>query len=166
MKRSFAVIILLFSSWFTLSVANAASNIDPEQSFAWSETSGWLNFLANTNIGVEVTGTHLKGFIWAENIGWIKLGADNSGPYSNTNATDWGVNRAGNGQLSGFAWSENVGWINFGSDLAIVRADGEFDGYAWSENVGWIHLRNTNPAYGVRALLEALAEEIFSDQFE
>lgn len=155
------LLILLISA-----TTHAASNIDPNESFAWSENSGWFNFSPDNAIGVEVTDTHLNGFIWAENIGWIKLGTDIGGPYTNTSATNWGVNRANNGALSGFAWSENVGWINF-DQVTVDAVSGNFDGYAWSENIGWIHLRNASPTYGVRYFINNSGNDpIFQDHFE
>lgn len=138
-----------------ISAAHAQSIILPEQRFAWSETVGWVNFQPNGG-GVDVRPTHLSGFAWGENIGWIKFGADGSGPYANTQANDWGVNRDPvTGALSGFAWSETVGWISFGTtdgQARINQVTGAFSGFAWSENIGWIHLANLDAGYGVRAL--------------
>lgn len=131
----------------TLQPVLANPNIDPANRFVWSEIVGWLNFAPGSN-GVEVTPTHLRGYAWGENIGWVKFGADSGGPYANTNADNWGVNRALTGELSGFAWSENVGWINFNS-AAINPLNGEFEGFGWSENIGWIHLESDNGSYGV-----------------
>ncbi len=152
MTLSFAVLLLI---QLTLT-AQATPNIDPANQFAWSENIGWLNFASGNN-GVEVTPTHLSGFVWGENIGWIKLGADAGGPYVNSSASDWGVNRAASGVLSGFGWSENTGWVNF-DQVTIAPLSGEFDGYAWAENVGWIHLRSESPAYGVATLFRVLID--------
>ena len=132
--------------------ATAQSNIDPAERFAWSENVGWINFRP-THVGATVHADHLAGFAWAENVGWIQLGADGGGPYANTGAGDWGVNRDGAGNLSGFTWSENVGWINFGPShggVSLDAATGAFDGFAWSPNVDWIHFRSADPSYGVR----------------
>ncbi|MCB1804017.1 MAG: hypothetical protein KDJ99_02350 [Candidatus Competibacteraceae bacterium] len=131
----------------TLQPVLANSNIDPANRFVWSEIVGWLNFSPGSN-GVEVTPTHLRGYAWGENIGWVKFGADSGGPYANTNADNWGVNRALTGELSGFAWSENVGWISFNS-TTINPLNGEFEGFGWSENIGWIHLQSEDGSYGV-----------------
>ncbi|MGA1839498.1 MAG: MopE-related protein [bacterium] len=128
-----------------------SEGIDPNDRFAWAESAGWVN-LSPMFGGVTLEADHLRGYAWAENLGWIKLGADKGGPYLNTDATDWGVNRAGNGDLSGYAWSEACGWIRFDTDFSRVRIDpdtGDFDGYAWSERAGWIHLRNDQAGYGV-----------------
>ncbi|MEO5331243.1 MAG: Ig-like domain-containing protein [Magnetococcus sp. YQC-5] len=112
--------------------------------YAWSENGGWIHFRSQQG-GVQVLADHLKGFAWAENFGWIQLGADGTGPYANTNAQDWGVNRDAAGRLSGYAWSKNVGWIDFNSfdNTTAARIDptsGAFAGYARSANLGWIAL--------------------------
>lgn len=158
MNRNHLIILSLAVLLLTqLSItAHAAPNIDPANRFAWSENTGWFNFLPNGGAGVEVTATHLNGFVWGENIGWIKLGADGGGPYANSTANNWGVNRNPiTGALSGFGWSENVGWVNF-SQVTINPVSGAFDGYAWAENVGWIHLRNAARGYGVATLLTVM----------
>ena len=85
----------------------AAASISLSDKYAWSENAGWLNFRPTTG-GVTVNPNHLSGYAWQENIGWLKLGSDGGGPYPNTSATNWGVNRDGAGNLSGYAWSE--GW--------------------------------------------------------
>lgn len=122
----------------------------PVTGFAWSETSGWVDFAPDGG-GVSVHGYYLSGFAWSENLGWIKLGSDGGGPYANTGATDWGVNRTAQGALTGYAWSETSGWIRFdprSSPVMVASQTGIVDGYAWSERVGWIHLRHADPAYG------------------
>jgi hypothetical protein len=161
MLLKISALAVLLSQLTLLIPARAASNIDPEVRFAWSENAGWLNFLPVAARGVEVSDTYLSGFVWAENIGWIKLGADGGGPYVNTGAGNWGVNRGADGALSGFGWSENAGWINF-SQITIDAGSGVFDGYAWSENIGWVHLSHSNPFYGVTYI----PDTIFRDQFE
>lgn len=131
--------------------ASAGGNIDDESKYACLENCGWVNFNP-THGGVMVYDTYLAGYAWASNIGWIKFGSG-PGPYQNTTANSWGVNRdMATGALSGFAWSENAGWINFnptGSGVTIDPETGKFDGYAWSENLGWIHLKSPVGLYGV-----------------
>ena len=147
-----AVIVLCL-----LGVAQAATgNIDATDKWAWSTNAGWSNFNP-THGGVTVFSDHLEGYAWAENIGWIRLGSYDGGgahTYGNTSNTDYGVNRAANGNLSGYAWGSNVGWINFNpthGGVTIAPTTGSFDGYAWAENVGWIHFKGTAPAYNVVA---------------
>ncbi len=127
----------------------ATGNINDTEKFAWSETSGWVNFRP-LHGGISVHDTHISGFAWAANSGWIKFGADSGGPYSNTSKDDWGVNRDQTGGLSGFAWSETVGWINFNpsySQVIIDPATGIFIGFAWAANRGYIHFQNETPDY-------------------
>ena len=132
---------LLAATFICCSVAfAAAASISLSDKYAWSENAGWLNFRPTTG-GVTVNPTHLSGYAWQENIGWLKLGSDGGGPYPNTSATNWGVNRDGAGNLSGYAWSEGWGWVNFsptGGGVTIDPATGAFDGYAWGENIGWV----------------------------
>jgi len=134
-------------------------NVDYIDKFAWSENSEWLNFRPEYG-GVSVLDDHLQGYAWSSGIGWVKLGSDGGGPYANSPATDWGINRDMNGLLSGYAWSENAGWINFStaySDVTIDEFNGRFDGYAWSSGVGWVHFQNPQPAYNVRVAFLSLA---------
>ena len=146
--------VLLLALLLTLlvsTVAYAAANIDGTNKWAYGTNIGWLNFAPAHGGGVTVYTNHLEGYVWAENIGWIRLNSnDTTGGdpyYANTTASNYGVNRAGDGTLSGYAWGTNVGWINFNpthGGVTINTSTGDFDGYAWGENVGWIHFKNTS----------------------
>jgi hypothetical protein len=130
-------------------------NIVPGEQHAWAENAGWLDFRPADG-GVTIGPSWVQGYAWAENLGWVKLGVDAGGPYANTSATNWGVNRDGAGNLSGFAWAENAGWIDFqpaSGGVTIDPVTHKLDGYAWSENAGWIHFRGVGGggAYGVAA---------------
>ena len=145
----FGLVCLLLSA--SHSAVAAEGNISNTEKYAWSENAGWLNFRPADG-GVTVHDTYLSGYAWAENLGWIKLGADSGGPYTNSDSSNWGVNRDPSGALSGYAWSENVGWINFNPSHSQVIIDPttlKFDGYAWAENVGWAHFQNESPEYYV-----------------
>lgn len=132
-------------------------NIDPVDKWAWSGHAGWINFSPTCQgcEGVTVYADHLEGYAWGENVGWIRLGTHSGGgahTYRNTSATNYGVNRDGNGELWGYAWGTNVGWIQFDPEhggVTINPVSGSFDGYAWAENVGWIHFKHDDPAYNV-----------------
>jgi len=129
-----------------------AGNIHPSEKYAWSETTGWLNFIAMEDISVQFENTFMSGFAWAENIGWIQLSANENGPFDNDAQDNWGINISPTYELSGFAWSETVGWISFASDTHQVTFDpitGTFHGYAWGENIGFISLSNENKGYAV-----------------
>jgi len=99
---------------------------------------------------VSVTQFHLRGKGWAQSAGWIDFGNGNPADglrYSNTSATDCGVNMDVFGNLSGYAYGQSIGWINFGwaslSDPNRPRVNifsGEFSGYAYAQSIGWINL--------------------------
>ncbi len=152
----FVTPVRLLIPWLLL-VASAelyATPVSDSQRFAWSETSGWVNFKAGSE-PLQVFPDHLEGFVWAENAGWIRLGTFSGGGnhhYVNTTSTDYGVNVDANGELSGYGWGENIGWVNFGPGPGQARIDpetGRFEGFVWSENLGWISLRNDAAGYGV-----------------
>ena len=91
-------------------------------------------------------------------MGWLKLGSDGGGPYLNTAAANWGVNRDKEGNLWGYAWSEGWGWVRFNppyGGVSVHPVTGAFSGYAWAENYGWISFRSELEAkypYGVGLL--------------
>ena len=155
----------VLSSGLISGIVVAQSNINEIEQFGWTENVGWVG-CNPTHGGVVVHSSYLSGFAWAENIGWIKLGADGGGPYQNTTAEDWGVNRASDGALSGFGWSENAGWVNFAPTHGgvTVNEQGLFSGFAWAENVGWIHLSNPTPGYGVELDLPQLPSTASADR--
>lgn len=134
--------------------ASASGTISGADKYAWSENAGWLNLRPGSG-GVTVEADHLTGYAWHENLGWIKFGSATAGPYLNTTATNWGVNRDAGSNLSGYAWSETAGWINFnptGGGVTIDPATGDFSGHAWGESIGWMSFRSPNGAavsYGV-----------------
>lgn len=140
-RMDFLAAVLVCS---TTASAIASDYINSSNKFAWSENAGWMN-LRPAHGGILINADHLSGHAWLENLGWLKLGSDGAGPYQNTTATNWGVNRDVAGNLSGFAWSETWGWINFrptGGGVNIDPVTKVFDGYAWGENIGWIHLKS------------------------
>ncbi len=150
--KIFALLVGLWAGMavFPGTTLAVTGNIHSTYKWAWSETTGWINF-APSGGGVTVYSDHLIGSAWGENIGWIRLGVDarTSGTYANDSAADWGVNRNGN-HLSGYAWSETTGWINFNPDHApaagtvTIDATGHFHGFAWGENIGWISFNGDN----------------------
>ncbi|MBF0439762.1 MAG: tandem-95 repeat protein, partial [Magnetococcales bacterium] len=146
---TFQLVWLLLVLLSPLELTAATYGISSTNKYAWSENGGWVNFRP-TQGGVTILPDHLAGYAWGENIGWIALGADGAGPYTNTTATNWGVNKDASGNLSGYGWSETVGWINFtGFDTAttpkiLTTGTFAFSGYVWSANIGWIRLSNTS----------------------
>ncbi len=168
-------ICCILAVWaFTVSIAGAAENIDPnddDSQFAYGENIGWVNFepnLAEPNVGANVTDDYLTGFVWAENIGWINLDPNDADP--NT-----GIKNDGTGLLTGLAWGENVGWINFSPTVAgdpnrygvTISGNGTFDGWAYGENIGWIHFQATAPvSYRVRTLWATACQVDYGDLAE
>jgi len=163
--RFFAIIACL--ALLSGATVASAGNISPTDKYAWSETSGWVDF-APTGTGVTVYADHLEGLAWSDAVGWIKLGSHTGGgscTYANSGAGDWGVNRSG-GALSGFAWSETSGWIDLaptGGGVTINSTTGALDGFAWSDALGWLHFRGTATnadSYGVSVILPILTVTI------
>jgi hypothetical protein len=138
------------------------STISATQRHAWSANTGWIDFRPqqpSPGDGFRLGDSACAGWIWSANAGWIHCGDGspaNLVSYANTNATDFGVNHSGTGNLSGYAWAPNLGWINFGwaasTNVNRPRVDlgtGTFTGFVWSANAGWINLagstlRSTN----------------------
>ncbi len=154
MNRNLLQMVVLASVILAPLISQA--NIDPAEKFAWSSQTGWQNWAPTHGGGVTVVKSgangYISGYVWAENVGWIKLGSG-TGPYANSDATNWGVNMDASGKLSGYAWSSHVGWINFSpthGGVTVSTVNGRFDGYAWGENIGWIRFQNAAPAYNVR----------------
>jgi Leucine-rich repeat (LRR) protein len=153
LKMKFLILIMpiIWLNLFQIYMVSAENNY-PSEKYAWSETTGWLDFYANKEHSVQVLDNYMIGYIWAENIGWIRLSVNTDGPFENSHTDNWGVNIDRNNILSGFAWSENVGWISFASDIHQVMLDPfteTFSGYAWGENIGYIRLSNTEKGYAV-----------------
>ena len=137
----------------TAEAAESNSDIDPGLKYAWGENIGWTNW-RDANLGsngVEVSATHLGGFLWGENVGWMNVGAGAPADgvhYANSNGLDFGVNIDENDDLFGLAWGKNIGWVNFdtrdkGIDRARITCETDparLRGYIWGENVGWINL--------------------------
>ncbi len=151
--RGFLFLLILLVIDLPNASAARLGQVSSTHKYTWSESSGWQNFQPAFG-GVTINTDHLTGYAWAANVGWIKLGAAAGGPYTNTTASNWGVNRdQDTGNLSGYAWSESVGWIKFQTGLSQVTIDpatSDFSGYAWNGNIGYIHFQNVSPAYKVQ----------------
>lgn len=149
----------LFFLCFAPLLHAAPSTIDATQAFAHAPNAGWIHFRPNATDGVAVHHYHLSGKAYGASFGWIDFGDGTPGAghlYSNSTASDSGVNHDGAGNLFGYAYAANIGWINFGwaeaGDTNRARFDvqtGQFHGYAYSANIGWIllgsgHLRTAS----------------------
>lgn len=147
--ESFAAI--LTSAAVTLIAAaktSAQSTISGTEasSFAYSMNGGWIDFRPDATSGARIGEFFVSGYAYSGNFGWIHLGdgsPDNGYRYSNTSASDYGVNMGARGELSGYAYSPAIGWIIFDMARGSPRVDlstGRFYGYAYCPNTGWINL--------------------------
>jgi len=129
-------------------LASAQSTISSSDRYAYAANAGWIDFRADSTNGTRVLDTCLIGYAYAANFGWINLGAGpaNGHTYSNSSATDCGVNLSPSGLLTGFAYAANVGWIQFEQthgQPTLNLVSGKFTGHAYSANLGWIALDTT-----------------------
>jgi len=140
----FALAIMAASGW-------AASTINPTEAYSYGANIGWMNWRPSAADGVEIDEYVLSGYIYGANVGWIHMGDGtpaNNIQYSNSAATDFGVNYQidpmlpGKAILRGYAYGANIGWINFENtgNPRLRFSDGRLEGYAYSANCGWINL--------------------------
>jgi hypothetical protein len=125
----------------------AATTINPTNNFAYGSNIGWLNARGDIANGLQIGRYYCAGYLYGANVGWINMGGGNPAnayAYQN-NATDFGVNTDGTGNLRGYAWGANIGWINFENQGAakVDLRTGQLSGYAYSANCGWISLSNS-----------------------
>lgn len=134
-------------------VAHADATIDSTNHYAWAANIGFTDWRPSTTDGVSVGPNSCAGFTYAANVGWIKMGTGtpaNGITYSNTSATDFGVNclagAAGEKNLRGFAYGANIGWLNFEAtgNPRVILSTGRLRGFVWSANCGWINLDDAN----------------------
>jgi len=153
---------LAFSIFLATSI-QAATTIDPSNPYGYGANTGWINAEADTVHGAVIGQAFCSGYIYSANGGWISLGDGspaNGQAYSNTSASDFGVNHDGLGNLAGYAYGANIGWINFEQAQGQPRVDlltGELSGYAWGANVGWLGLS------GIKTLTIASGPDIDGD---
>ncbi len=132
--------------------AAAQSTISTTDKYAYAANAGWIDFRTSAADGVVAIETYLAGKAYAANFGWIDLGDGspaNGHTYSNSSATDFGVNLSATGALSGYAYAANVGWINFEQTYGQPRLNfltGKFTGKAYAANLGWIALDTPSSA--------------------
>jgi hypothetical protein len=143
MKTSLTLLSLLM----TPLVGWTATTINVTNHYAYGANLGWMDWRGETNNGAVIGDYVCKGNIYAANVGWINLGSGvpaNGIHYEYLDASDFGVNHDGFGNLRGFAWGANIGWINFETNGAasVNLRTGALSGYVWSANCGWISLSN------------------------
>jgi hypothetical protein len=143
MKTFFCLVLLAGS----LAAAVATTSINSTNHYAYGANIGWMDWRGDVTNGAVIGEYVCSGYIYAANVGWIGLGGG-SPPggiyYSNTSASDWGVNHDGSGNLRGYAYGANIGWVNFENTGApkVDLLTGKFGGYIYSANCGWISLSN------------------------
>lgn len=134
--------------------------------YTWSANTGWINWGTPTDSTAVITNKIAYGYIYSANIGWINLGDGtpaNGNQYSNTSASDFGVNVTPALSLKGYAYSANAGWINFdvvaqagaSNQPRVDPVTGKLKGYAWGANIGWIALESP----GLAAVTTGLRNE-------
>ncbi len=154
---------------FSLSVANAPHptysgapaatgriydnpTILDSKKYAWGTTAGWQSWRAVPHSGVIVGDSFLAGFAWCATTGWIHFGDGapaNGIAYSNSSASDIGVNLGPDGKLTGNAWSATTGWLVFEQTHGkptVDRCTGAFGGHLWSTTCGWVRLDSLQAA--------------------
>ncbi|HEX8076544.1 MAG TPA: hypothetical protein VF511_01920, partial [Chthoniobacterales bacterium] len=141
--------------YFSLGAAQAASTINASNANAYGANIGFVNWKPSAADGVSIGEFICSGYMYGANVGWINMGSGNPAnhvQYSNSSATDFGVNYTidpaspGQANLRGFAYGANIGWINFENtgNPRVLFSNGRLRGFAWSANCGWINLDDLN----------------------
>ncbi len=146
MKRYHLYLILgvLVLGAMTVSLAWAATNIDPANRWAWNDVIGWVDLYDTGN--VFVSSTKITGYA-SSSVGYIAFDCATSP--SPGCSPSYGVTQNGDGILRGWAWNDNIGWISMNcADVGAgtcspnyrvtIDAAGNFNGWAWNDLVGWI----------------------------
>lgn len=147
--------IALFVSLLLASELSAAPTINSTNHYSYGANIGVMDWLPNGGYGVSIGEFVCAGYVYSANVGWISLGSGfpvNGIQYSNSSATDFGVNystdssQPGFAILRGYAYAANIGWINFEAvgNPRVSLFTGTFNGYAYSANCGWINLGDFN----------------------
>jgi len=116
------ILIILSLSIFPTVAFASMTNGTIQNSYAWGENAGWVNF-APTGGNISVTDSGLSGYAWDSNYGWINL-----------SPTGAGVTNDSEGNLSGYAWSSGGGYINFSG--VVINSSGKFTGIATGTTYG------------------------------
>lgn len=139
-KQAAKLVFILFGVLFVAAITQASTTngtIDANNSFAWGEKLGWINFAptstGNVYNGLTITDTAITGFAWSRVYGWINFAPTNGGVTNNCQ-----------GQLGGYAWSSQKGWINMGG--VVINSSSVFTGIAGdvSSTAGRINFACTN----------------------
>jgi len=168
LRLALSFLIILLGAFWAGWIVKSATNIDPNDSWAWNDTIGWVDFYsANT---VEVKGDKLTGYA-SSSADEISLDCATT-PIGNIcgtsqfqvcNGDSAGISctAAADGDLSGCAWNDSIGWISFwcgdydcnggntcgtSNYRVTIDGNGNFNNYAWNDTVGWISFNCADPA--------------------
>lgn len=139
----------------------ADTTIRPTNCLAYGANIGWVNFAGDVTHGATIERFVCSENLYAAHVGWISLGSGNPTngyEYSNTTASDFGVNHDGLGNLRGLAYGANVAWVAF-EPMGALRVDlhtGILSGYLYGANVGWISLSNATAQIRITELTDGL----------
>lgn len=135
-KKIIPIIIFLIFSPVAILAALNNGTIDVNNSLAWGEKLGWVNFAPTSSSsynGLKITDTEVSGYAWSRQYGWINFSPINGGVTNNCS-----------GLLSGYAWSSKLGWLNLSG--AAIDNNGRLIGItsASSSPAGRINFNCTN----------------------
>lgn len=122
-KLSLFLCLFLISPIIVYSAINNGV-IDFNNSIAWGENLGWINFApknGDTYNGLRISDTEVTGYAWSKQYGWI-----------NFSPTNGGVTIDCSGYLGGYAWSSQLGWLSLNG--SAVNNDGRIIGISGSSN--------------------------------
>jgi hypothetical protein len=142
------LVCLCISGMLAAVSAEAESNVNTNNRWAWSASVGWINCNTDPTNGAVIGEFVLSGWLYNESCGWIHLGngePTNGIHYTNVSSNDYGVNHDSTGNLEGYAWCASAGWITFETNTGKPTVDletGVFNGYAWGGSLGWIGFSN------------------------
>jgi len=132
---------------------------DPVRGYAWSTTTGWINFDPVGYNGVRFHRSHFSGEAWGETVGWISFGSktcpndyydehDGQRVMAFISGRDcWGVlNRYVD--ASGDYLVDASGDVRFPDFETYGHVTSHMEGFAFNASTGWINFMPFNFAHG------------------
>lgn len=123
-KKIITIVIFFIVAPATIFAAINNGTIDVNNSVAWGEKLGWINFApvsSSSYNGLKITDTEVTGYAWSRQYGWINFAPTNGGVTNNCS-----------GVLSGYAWSSQFGWLNLSG--AGIDNNGRIIGITSTDN--------------------------------
>ncbi|MFZ4632461.1 MAG: hypothetical protein ACOYL8_04685 [Patescibacteria group bacterium] len=135
-KKIIPIIISLIVAPVAIFAAVNNGTIDVNNSIAWGEKLGWINFApvsSSSYNGLKITDTEVTGYAWSRQYGWINFAPTNGGVTNNCSGT-----------LGGYAWSSQLGWLNLSG--AAIDNNGRLIGITSTDgsDAGRINFNCTN----------------------